>query len=112
MRQVTIGLGRLASIVMLMGIATPVSATDLHTMRAHFDCGWWEHLRSGQKEITGAAEYHIVMAGSYSADLGQSRAELESEGRMASERVYLLTGEHEYDQQMAGYCLGMREAGR
>ena len=111
-RHFIIGLGRLASVVMLMGIATTVAAEDLQTMRAHFDCGWWEHLKRGREEVVGAAEYHIVMAGSYSADLGQSRAELEAEGRMASERVYLLIGEYEYDRRMAAYCLGIRKTGR
>ena len=81
-------------------------------MRAHFDCGWWEHLKSGREKVSGAAGYHIVMAGSLSADLGQSRAELEDEGRMAAERVNHSIGDSEYDRQMHEYCQAIREAGK
>jgi hypothetical protein len=97
---------------MVLAISTGASAADLQTMRAHFDCGWWEYLKSGEEEVVGAAEYHIVTAGSYSADLGQNRADLETEGRMASERVYLLIGKHEYDGKMSAFCVGMRLEGK
>jgi len=112
MKKFTIGRAQLASIVILLGIATAVGAENLQTMRAHFDCGWWEHLRSGREEVSGAAGYHIVMAGSLSADLGQSRAELEEEGRRAAERVYHSIGDSEYDRQMHEYCQAMRAVGK
>ena len=109
MSKVTRWLLRLALVVMLLGMVTRVFANDLQTMRAHFDCGWWEHLKSRQEEVVGTTEYHIVIGGSYAAELGLSNAEREAEVRTASERVYQFVGEVEYDQAMAAYCRGMRE---